>query len=314
MLVCCHCQNFNKLDKAVARMQALVDSHSSAILGVEALVFSATNITLAVCTGMDVIDMSRDSVQQFSHSWDTPFYSYLRALSVQLQNRDIRSMPTSHCIPLQDYLWRYNNRSFWLGEFVFHLLPWPLTGDHFISRLLVGYSVSDAKLRTTLHNDPESLIRLAQLRLVQDAHIPIAHVSRWTTWQLGALGVAPLWLCPVRASRQQFLDPSFQHASIQSEDFCYVNVGVYGRPHPHVPFNAQEVNEELVEQVYRAGGRTMLHSLNWHSPELMQQMYDTKRYERVREQYSAAQAFPHLFDKVSGKQRDWVGGPRVVCL
>lgn len=242
-------QNFNKLEKAAARMQSLVESPGSATLGVEALVFSASNITLAVCSGVDVIDTSQHNVQQFSHSWDTPYYAYLRALSVQLQNRDIRSMPVSHCIPLQDYLFRYNSRSFWLGEFVFHLLPWPLTGDHFLSRLLLGFCVSDAKLRATLHQDPESMRRLAQLRLVQDAHIPMAHVARWTTWQLGALGVSPLWLCPVRASRHQFLDPAFQHANIKSDDFFYVNVGVYGRPHPHVPFNAQEVNEELVEQV-----------------------------------------------------------------
>lgn len=132
-------------------------------------------------------------------------------------------------------------------------------------------------------------------------------MSKFVTWQLDAIGVAPLWLCPVLATPSKLLDASLQHSPVSSASSSlpksgqvhYMNVGMYGRPaQGAIPYSGDDVNEELITQVYRAGGRTLLYAHNWHDAELLRQMYDTKRYEAARDEFHATDAYQHLFSKV----------------
>jgi len=301
------------MDKAMPRLQALLDKRESGgLIGVEGLVFAADSVTLVSCRGIEHIDTSKHKVLGFARWWEQPFAAYVRHWTTLLQSRSVSAMPTKHCLPLTDYLWRYDTNSFWLADWVAHLLPWPMCGNTFISRLLVGWALNDANLRSTFAHDREMQLKLGQLRVVQDAHIPLAHVARFVGWELEAIGVAPLWLCPVLANPSNLLEASLQHPAASaptppSRSLYYVNVGVYGRPahgSSSVSYSGEDVNEELVEQVYKAGGRTMLHAHNWHTQQLLRQMYDTQRYEAMRERYGAEQTYEHLYSRVTLQEAD----------
>jgi FAD/FMN-containing dehydrogenase len=304
------------LDKATAQVQNIMDKRvSENVFALEALAFSPSSITIIAARGVDVIDTRKHKVLSFARWWDQTFAAYVRHWTTLVQSRSIGSMPVKHCLPLQDYLFRYDKSSFWLADFVLHLLPWPLRGNTFLSRLAVGWALNDANLRATFADDKEMHIKLGQLRVVQDAHIPLAHAARFIRWQFEAIGVAPLWLCPVLANPSNILDAALQHPSGGSSSssssttsapasraLLYLNVGLYGRPAlgaSSVSFAADDVNEELIDQVYKAGGRTLLHGHNWHTDMLMRKMYDTKSYESLRSQYGAeAGGYEHLYRKI----------------
>lgn len=304
-------ENFNSVERAMGRLSVLLTERRSAgsVLGVEGLVFGGTNVTLCISVGVDSIDTGRHKVLSLAHWWDQHFIDYVRGISTLYQSRAMRHLPDRDCIPLADYLFRFDMGSFCLADFVFHLLPWPLTGNTFISRLLIGWALRDSTVRGALQSDADLQRQMGRLRITQDAHLPLAHVSRWVGWQLEAIGVAPLWLCPVLASPRDLLEASFQHAASYGRSggaaFHYVNVACYGRPmRGEAVFDAEEVNEEFVGQVYKAGGRCMLHAHNWHSSELFAQMYDRAAYDVVRSRYAAADAYPHLFDKAALAEKE----------
>jgi hypothetical protein len=182
---------------------------------------------------------------------------------------------------------------------MYAMLPWPLKGNSFVTRLLVGWTMDEQNLRAGIENSDKHF-DFERTRIVQDAQVPLHHLGPFVHWTHDALKVAPLWLCPVLGTPSDILAPNYVHAGSENNSahgFHFVNVGVYDRVESGA--NCEELHLEFVEQVYQAGGRTMLHAHNWHTPDLWSRMIDRKAYDAVRKKYGAIGTYPHAYDKVS---------------
>jgi len=294
-------------------------SEEKRLIGMEALVFAGNNVTICLARAHDKINPRKDKVVPLSHWFDVAYMSYVQNLTFQYRNRDIRSLPTNHCINLRDFLFRYDRNAMGLTNFAFRMLPWPLTGNTLFSRLLAGLLLDDRTFRRATQSDRTALMRLARVSIIQDSFVPIHHATKFVEWISNEIGVAPLVLTPVLASGKEMLSPHLQHPGTQSNMpsagmYCYLCVSIRGRPNHQVHsrlhgsqyagFDVDDINEEILDQTYKAGGRTMLHAQNWHQQTHWEQMYDQKAYARIRKQYKAEEHYPDLFTKVSLRDSD----------
>lgn len=205
------------------------------------------------------------------------------------------------------------------SSFFYSQLPWPLNGNSFMSRLLLGWCVGERNLRGCVESS-QMHARFERTRIVQDAQVPLHHLAPFLNWTLSDVGVSPMWLCPVLGSESDVLAPNYVHigsAHNSALGFHYVNVGCYGRPTnsqlPHADLQAA-----FIQNVYQAGGRTLLHAHNWHTPHLWSQMFNRKPYDAVRKKYGATEAYPHAYDKVraisSRERKDGRGEDGLLCI
>lgn len=185
------------------------------------------------------------------------------------------------------------------GSWLYSLLPWPLKGNSFVSRLLLGWSLDEMNIRGSIENSDKH-IDFERMRFCQDGHIPLHHLGPFLQWCVQTIPIMPIWLCPVVGSDSDILAPNYVHTGSQSNSahgYHYVNIGLYGLLLDG-RIDSSELNSEFLHQVYQAGGRTMLHHHNWHTVDMWKKMIDRRAYEEVRKKYGASDAYPQCYDKV----------------
>ncbi|MCH9609821.1 MAG: hypothetical protein S4CHLAM45_09060 [Chlamydiales bacterium] len=186
----------------------------------------------------------------------------------------IEKKPKAHCMPILDYLFRFDRGAFWMGRSVRRFLFGPLFNSH---RLYQG-----------LHKLPAAYFE--KQFFIHDFYVPMERAEEAFACFSKKSGISPIWLCPIKGTTTpQFLSPHYGHSS-------YLNIGIYGKAQDPV-----KLSQELEKDVLSFGGRKMLYSLTYYSQKSFEEEYDNKRYCILRKKCYAENAFPSLYSKICPK-------------
>ncbi len=105
-----------------------------------------------------------------------------------------------------------------------------------------------------------------------------------------SLKVFPLWLCPLKTDKANYLAPTYLNAEL------VINIGIWGKlAGDYEQFVA--TNRELESRVFALGGRKVLYAHAYYTELEFWEIYDKKAYELARKKYRAAAALPSVYDK-----------------
>jgi FAD/FMN-containing dehydrogenase len=127
-------------------------------------------------------------------------------------------------------------------------------------------------------------------RVVQDVEIPVERLPEFLDWFDAEVGMRPVWLCPLTASRKW---PTYPLAP----DEVYVNVGFWGNVAvgPDAP-NAPR-NRAIEAKVHELGGHKSLYSEAFYDRETFDALYDGANLARVKSRFDPEGRLTTLYDK-----------------
>lgn len=220
---------------------------------------------------------------------------------------------------IRDYLFRHDRAAFWMGGYALnsgllsryileltHSCPaWLhrrfMTGraqsyvprdPGVLFRSLFGWMMDSAQLYGFLHRHTEQWF--ADHFVIQDYYLPEGSVPLFADYLFDHVGIFPLWLCPVKAtSMPQWLSPHYADGSGVG---LWIDVGVYGMP--SYMQHGEAVSRGLDTLAVQMGGRKMLYSHSYYTPEEFWQIYPQERYRALRRQYRADALLMEITDKV----------------
>mgnify|MGYP003707222487 FL=1 len=178
-----------------------------------------------------------------------------------------------------DYLWRWDTDWFWCsGAFgaqhpvVRRLWPRRWRRSDVYHRLLGldrRFSIADRLDRRAG--------RPLRERVIQDVEVPVDRLPDFLDWFDDAVGMRPVWLCPLVAERAWPTYPLESGAT-------YVNVGFWGTVH-------------VGAKVHELGGHKSLYSEAFYDRETFDQLYDGENLAVVKGRYDPQDRLTSLYDK-----------------
>lgn len=265
--------------------------------------------------------------QTFSSAWDPWFYLHVQDVTKALPSSasSSASAPGSddagrvvEHIPLAEYLFRYDRGGFWVGAAAFdYFKPVPFTRWF---RWFLDDFLHTRMLYRALHASGES----AKF-FVQDLALPYDTAEEFVDYVDDALGIWPLWLCPLKTPAGPTFHPhlrgkraaaaaasSSSPAAAAGADAGYgemLNIGVWGwGPAERARFVA--ANRDLEARVDALGGMKWLYAHTYYTrAEFWEQTYAGVRapYDALRARYRAA-SLPDVYDKVRVRDAPPEGG------
>ena len=220
-------------------------------------------------------------------------------------------------MPLQDYLFRFDRAAFWMGRFLLSpstilqvICKWklpkmlskigrnaakltPTSHPSFLFRLLFGWALSSKRLYKVWHQVPREISE--NFFFIHDFYTPASKALEAYTYLNEKTGIFPIWLCPIRPTQTpQILAP---HHS-KSKEFL-INIGVYGIPSS--PHSIPSLTASSEQAIFDFGGKKMLYSHCYFSPELFSKTYNLPRYEALCKKYFSSKVFIPIYNKVTNK-------------
>jgi hypothetical protein len=220
----------------------------------------------------------------------------------------------------QNYLFRYDFGTFWMGAYMSHLplvaqlmfegvLHWlPPSKEGFTQRQLANFCqqrrhgvISRAFLRPLIAS--HTLNRLLHYAekwvqdrfVIQDLCVPEEHAQDFLSDIFTNPGVKPIWLLPIRSTdTPQLFAPHC--LSTHSKTPFLINFGLYGLPAN--PVSLAKITRRLEKLLYALGGRKVLYSRSEYTVEEFWQIYPHAAYRQLRQQFKAAGCWHEITDKV----------------
>ena len=132
-------------------------------------------------------------------------------------------------------------------------------------------------------------------RVIQDIEVPVAQTAAFLRWFDEQVGMRPVWLCPLRATRDW---PSYPLAP----GATYVNVGFWGTV-PIWPGAADgDTNRAIEAEVTELGGHKSLYSDAYYDRETFDRLYGVANQERVRKQTDPDNRLTGLYEKAVNRR------------
>ena len=236
-----------------------------------------------VITGRLTDDRATSPVQHFSHAKDPWFYLHVKEAIAD------SSDPIIECIPLEEYLFRYDRGGFWVGYSAFQYFFTPFNT---FTRWYLDKYLRTRMMYTALHASGH-----AKPYVVQDLALPFSHASEFVDFTDRIFGIYPLWLCPLRQSPHPTFHPhSFDTESDGKSLKPMLNIGLWGYgPQKHDDF--VKVNRQLESKLRDLGGMKWLYAQTYYSEKEFWDIYDRKWYDNLRKKYDAT-SLPSVYDKV----------------
>jgi hypothetical protein len=221
---------------------------------------------------------------------------------------------------VEDYLFRYDLGAFWMGAYLFRLpllmrfigqgilKLWSRKQENFTpDQVAKFHKVSQPNLFwRTLARPLMSSQRLWNLQhkaekwiqdrmIIQDFCIPENYAARFLKEALDDPGTFPMWLCPIKGTSQpQIFAPHL--ASSDNPTKRFINIGIYGLPSYFAPL--EEITRKLEHKTYGLGGRKVLYSRSYYTPEEFWRIYSKPAYDALREKMRAQGVWSEITDKV----------------
>jgi FAD/FMN-containing dehydrogenase len=191
-----------------------------------------------------------------------------------------------------DYLWRWDTDWFWCsGAFgaqhpvVRRLWPARLRRSDVYMRLLKldrRFAIADRLDRRAG--------RPLRERVVQDIEVPVEQLPEFLDWFDAEVGMRPVWLCPLVASRDWTAYPLEAGST-------YVNVGFWGTVHVGPDASNAPMNRAIEAKVHELGGHKSLYSEAFYDPETFDRLYNGPALAEVKRRYDPDDRLTTLYDK-----------------
>ncbi|KAJ3494752.1 hypothetical protein NLG97_g3876 [Lecanicillium saksenae] len=173
--------------KSVAEAVKIIEEKTAdpAIDYIDGIIYDKT--TIVICSGRLASVPKGVEVVQLLRPEDPWFYMH-----VSRRTRGIIG-PVTDYIPLSDYLFRYDRGGFWVAKYAFDYFKKPFDDAHRIKH--------DRLLRARVMYHALHASGLAKENIVQDVGVPYDAAAEFHQWLDCALGIYPLWICPLRQRR-----------------------------------------------------------------------------------------------------------------
>ncbi|MEU7753500.1 FAD-binding oxidoreductase [Micromonospora sp. NPDC049101] len=232
---------------------------------------------------------------RFTDTADPPSDYTGQAIYYRSLRQRTRDVLTAH-----DYLWRWDTDWFWCSA--------AFGAQHPVVRRLwpARYRRSDVYHRLVRlehrHHVAARIDRLrgqpARERVVQDVEIPLGQAAEFLRWFAGAVGMHPVWLCPLRlrepagagSARAWPLYP------LRPEQ-DYLNIGFWGTV-PIAPGAADgDVNRTIERRVSELGGHKSLYSDAYYDRDAFDRLYGGDTWRAVKDRYDPDHRLTGLYEK-----------------
>jgi hypothetical protein len=238
----------------------------------EAIVYSEKSAVLI--SGKRSEDVQA-GIQTFTRATDPWFYSHVRQKTMDGCWRE--------SIPIRDHLFRYNRGTYWMGEYIFSESHIP---HNRFTQWLQNPFLNTRKLYECMH-----VCRAEYAFFIQDFYVPIGSVEELLAFSERECGIYPVWLCPVRPTRNpEPLSPHYNDATM------LVDVGIWGRNNRYLS-DRMGMNKKFEKFVRQLGGRKMLYAQQYYTQEDFWDIYDKDWYDALRKNISAEEIFPGVYEK-----------------
>ncbi|MEP9361376.1 FAD-binding oxidoreductase [Nocardioides sp. CN2-186] len=195
-------------------------------------------------------------------------------------------------LTMHDYLWRWDTDWFWCSGAFGAQNPtlrriWPRRwrrSDVYMKLLGLDRRFSIADRLDKRAGRP------LRERVIQDVEVPVDRLPDFLEWFDDAVGMRPVWLCPLAAKRSW---PSYPLEPGET----YVNVGFWGTVHvgPDAPNGPR--NRAIEEKVHELGGHKSLYSEAFYDRETFDELYDGANLAAVKGRYDPQDRLTSLYDK-----------------
>lgn len=205
--------------------------------------------------------------------------------------RSIRERGTDR-LTMHDYLWRWDTDWFWCSGAFGAQHPvvrrlWPRRWRRSdVYHRLVGL---DRRLGIADRLDRRAGRPLRE-RVIQDVEVPVDRLAEFLAWFDAEVGMRPVWLCPVKATRAWPTYPL-------EPDQLYVNVGFWGTVHVGPGAVDAPLNRAIEAEVQRLGGHKSLYSEAFYDRATFDDLYDGPHLEQVKATYDPDGRLTSLYDK-----------------
>ena len=222
-------------------------------------------------------------IQHFSDAGDPWFYLHVKDSIKRAAG------PGTEAIPLAEYLFRYDRGGFWVGASAFDYFYMPFNA---FTRWWLDDFLHTRMMYTALHASGHS-----KKYLVQDLALPYSTAEQFVDYTDKALGIYPLWLCPLRQSSLPTMHPHSHETEADGKTLKpMLNIGLWGNgPSRHDEF--VKANRDLEHKLRELGGMKWLYAHTYYTEDEFWSMYDRDWYNALREKYCAT-SLPSVYDKV----------------
>ncbi len=217
--------------------------------------------------------------------------------------------PREEILPLYEYLFRYDPGAFWIGAYLLKLpflfrfirqglLTFP--SKPFFTQKEIGKMASlptpsrfwlnlmSSQRLWGLYHKAEKWVQ--DRLIIQDCCVPTSQASTFLKEIMEDPGVFPIWLCPIKnITTPQIFAPHHLPEPI-------LNIGLYGLPSYSAPM--EQITQKIEQKTQEYGGRKILYSRSYYTPEEFWQIYDQEAYQALRQKTSAEGVWPEITEKI----------------
>jgi FAD/FMN-containing dehydrogenase len=198
-----------------------------------------------------------------------------------------------------DYLWRWDTDWFWCsGAFGLHnprvRRLWPRRWRRSdVYHRLVGL---DQKVGFVARQDRRKGI--ARERVIQDVEVPVDRTAAFVEWFDEAVGMRPVWLCPLRLREPTGPGSARTWPAYPLEPgTTYVNAGFWGTVEVPVGSPDGMVNREVERMVTELGGHKSLYSDAYYDEATFASLYNTPHLDEIKRATDPDDRLTRLYDK-----------------
>jgi FAD/FMN-containing dehydrogenase len=197
-------------------------------------------------------------------------------------------------LTVRDFIWRWDTDWFWCSKNVGAQWPWL---RRLYGRKRLGSRTYQRIMRwNSRWGFTRALDRLAGGHaepVIQDVDIPIGNAPRFLEFFQREIGIAPVWICPIKGGARAAGFPLYR----MQPGALYVNFGfwdVLRRREAHEPGHFNRVIEAEVEAL---GGIKSLYSDSYFTRERFDAIYGGDAYRALKAKYDPSGVFPDLYEK-----------------
>ena len=272
------------LAKTVAAIVESREHERERVDGVDGVAFAPGEYYLTLARWTDRLGDAGPVEEPSDYTGQQIFYR-----SIQQRETDL--------LTTYDYLWRWDTDWFWCSRALGAQHPllrrvWPRRSRrsdvyHRLVRLDQRFGVADRLDRRAGRPQRE--------RVIQDVEVPVDRLAEFLAWFDEAVGMRPVWLCPLVAKRAWPCYPLEPGA-------CYVNVGFWGAVPvgPDAPDAPR--NRAIEAKVHELGGHKSLYSEAFYDRGTFDRLYDGENLARVKRRYDPDGRLTTLYDKAVRRQ------------
>jgi FAD/FMN-containing dehydrogenase len=200
-------------------------------------------------------------------------------------------------LTMYDYLWRWDTDWFWCSGAFGLQNPrirrlWPRRWRRSdVYHKLVGL---EGRFGVVARIDRARGLP-ARERVIQDVEVPVAQTPAFLRWFDEHVGMRPVWLCPLRASRPW---PSYP----LEPDTTYVNVGFWGTVAIEPGAADGDKNRAVEAKVTELGGHKSLYSDAYYDRETFDRLYGVANLDRVKRETDPDNRLTGLYEKAVNRR------------